>query len=166
MGRIVVSNLHKQTSESFVDVIKLLHSHVEPKTKQPSPLISNELYNDVMDNKEKLNAAIKYDRDYKYDYFRFKTLEKSYLLSIDKKIIERPQHLIMRVALGIHGKDINTAIETYDLMSSHFFIHATVNKILNNNNKHCIIIKYKCYYNYSPLYIMPELVVHNCLIVF
>ena len=82
--------MHKQTSESFVDVINLLYSHVEPKTKQPSPLISNELYNVVMDNKEKLNCAIKYDRDYKYDYFGFKTLEKSYLLFINKKIIERP----------------------------------------------------------------------------
>jgi len=92
-----------------------------------------------MDNKEKLNCAIKYDRDYKYDYFGFKTLEKSYLLSINKKIIERPQHLIMRVALGIHGKDINAAIETYDLMSNHFFIHATVNKILNNINVIIII---------------------------
>jgi ribonucleotide reductase alpha subunit len=109
----------------------LLHSHVHPKTKQPSPLVSTELYNIVMKNKEKISSAIIYDRDYSYDYFGFKTLERAYLLSINKKIIERPQHMIMRVALGIHGEDIESALETYDLMSRQFFTHATVNIIKN-----------------------------------
>lgn len=124
-ARISVSNLHKQTSKSFVEVVELLHSHVHPKTKQPSPLVSDELYNIVMNNKEKISSAIIYDRDYNYDYFGFKTLERAYLLSIDKKIIERPQHMIMRVSLGIHGEDIEAALETYDLMSRQFFTHAT-----------------------------------------
>ena len=122
-----MSNLHKQTSKSFVEVVEILHSHVHPKTKQPSPLVSDELYKIVMNNKEKISSAIVYDRDYSYDYFGFKTLERAYLLSIDKKIIERPQHMIMRVSLGIHGEDLDSALETYELMSKQFFTHATVN---------------------------------------
>eukprot|EP01036_Dinobryon_divergens_P030589 gene30589-39858_t len=124
-ARISVSNLHKQTSKSFVDVIELLFRHVHPKTNQPSPLVSESLYNTVMANKERLSSAIIYDRDYNYDYFGFKTLERAYLQSMNGKIIERPQHMIMRVSLGIHGDDIDAALETYDLMSTQYFTHAT-----------------------------------------
>jgi ribonucleotide reductase alpha subunit len=98
---------------------------VHPKTNQPSPLVSESLYNTVMANKERLSSAIIYDRDYNYDYFGFKTLERAYLQSMNGKIIERPQHMIMRVALGIHGDDIDAALETYDLMSTQYFTHAT-----------------------------------------
>lgn len=124
-ARISVSNLHKQTSKVFSDVIEILHTHVHPKTGQPSPLVSDALYNIVMANKDRLNSAIIYDRDYNYDYFGFKTLERAYLMSIDKKIVERPQHMWMRVALGIHGENIDAALESYDLMSRNYFTHAT-----------------------------------------
>lgn len=143
-ARISVSNLHKQTSKVFSDVVEMLHKHVHPKTNAPSPLVSDELLEVVMkvcsnwpfletftylvpllQNKERLNSAIIYDRDYNYDYFGFKTLERAYLLSINKKVIERPQHMIMRVSLGIHGEDIDAALETYELMSTQFFTHAT-----------------------------------------
>lgn len=108
-----------------MDVIELLYRHVHPKTNQPSPLVSESLYKTVMANKERLSSAIIYDRDYNYDYFGFKTLERAYLQSMNGKIIERPQHMIMRVSLGIHGDDIDAALETYDLMSTQYFTHAT-----------------------------------------
>lgn len=95
-ARISVSNLHKQTSKVFSDVIEVLHSHIHPKTQQPAPLVSDELYRVVMENKERLNSAIIYDRDYNFDYFGFKTLERSYMLSVDKVIVERPQHMYLR----------------------------------------------------------------------
>ena len=88
-------------------------------------LISDSLYKIVMENKEKLNSFIKYDRDYNIDYFGFKTLERSYLMKINQKTIERPQHMFMRVALCIHGDDFKDALNTYDLMSQKLFIHAT-----------------------------------------
>ncbi|KAJ1425784.1 ribonucleotide reductase [Ochromonadaceae sp. CCMP2298] len=124
-ARISVSNLHKQTSKVFSDVVEQLHNHVHPKTGAPSQLVSDKLYDVVMANKDRLNSAIIYDRDYSYDYFGFKTLERAYLLSCDKKIVERPQHMIMRVAIGIHGEDIESVLESYDLMSQKFFTHAT-----------------------------------------
>jgi ribonucleoside-diphosphate reductase alpha subunit len=124
-ARISVSNLHKQTSKVFSDVVEVLHKHVHPKTNEPSPLVSDELYEIVMANKERLNSAIIHDRDYNYDYFGFKTLERSYLLSCDKIVVERPQMMIMRVAIGIHGHDIDAVLESYDLMSNNYFTHAT-----------------------------------------
>eukprot|EP01038_Epipyxis_sp_PR26KG_P015246 gene15246-20550_t len=124
-ARISVSNLHKQTSKVFSEVVEVLHSHVHPKTNQPSPLVSEDLYRIVMENKDRLNSAIIYDRDYNYDYFGFKTLERAYLLSVNKVVVERPQHMIMRVSLGIHGEDIEAALETYDYMSRQYFTHAT-----------------------------------------
>lgn len=124
-ARISVSNLHKQTSKVFSDVVEMLYAHIHPKTNQPSPLVSEELRNIVLANKDLLNSAIIYDRDYNYDYFGFKTLERSYLLSINKTVVERPQQMIMRVALGLHGSDIDAALETYDLMSKQYFTHAT-----------------------------------------
>lgn len=124
-ARISVSNLHKQTSKSFSDVVEVLYYHVHPKTGEASPLVSKKLHEIVQENKERLNSAIIYDRDYSYDYFGFKTLTRAYLLSVNGKIVERPQHMIMRVALGIHGEDIESALTSYDLMSRQYFTHAT-----------------------------------------
>lgn len=124
-ARISVSNLHKQTSKVFSDVVEILRNHVHPLTKEPAPLVSEALYNTVMANKDRLNSSIIYDRDYSYDYFGFKTLTRAYLLSCDGQIVERPQHMIMRVCLGIHGDDVDSAMESYDLMSRQFFTHAT-----------------------------------------
>jgi len=124
-ARISISNLHKQTLKVFSDVVEILHSHIHPITGKSAPLVSYELYNIVMENKDILNSAIIYDRDYNYDYFGFKTLEKAYLMTCGNKIVERPQHMIMRVAIGIHGRDLDAVLETYDLMSRQYFIHAT-----------------------------------------
>lgn len=124
-ARIAVSNLHKSTHKLFSDTIHNLHHYIEPKTGEKAGLISKEIYDIVQANKDAINSAIVYNRDYNFDYFGFKTLERSYLLKINGKIAERPQHLFMRVALGIHQDDIDAAIETYNLMSEKWFIHAT-----------------------------------------
>jgi ribonucleoside-diphosphate reductase alpha subunit len=124
-ARISVSNLHKQTSKVFSDVVEVLHQNVHPKTGQKSPLVSDAVLAIVRANKERLNSAIIYDRDYNYDYFGFKTLQRAYLMSIDKKIVERPQHMIMRVSIGIHGEDLDSVLTSYDLMSRQYFTHAT-----------------------------------------
>jgi len=123
-SRIIVSNHHKNTSPSFSETIQTLYNNVD-NHNNPIPLVSDELYNIVMKNKEKLNTHIDYQRDYLFDYFGFKTLERAYLLRVDKKIIERPQHMWMRVAIGIHGNDIKDVLQTYDLMSKKYFTHAT-----------------------------------------
>ncbi|KAH8093463.1 ribonucleoside-diphosphate reductase [Aureococcus anophagefferens] len=123
--RISVSNLHKSTDKTFSDVVEKLHKHVHPKTKKPAALISDETYATVQKHKDAINAAIVYDRDFEYDYFGFKTLERSYLMRLDGAIAERPQHMIMRVALGIHGDDLAGAFETYEMMSQKMFTHAT-----------------------------------------
>lgn len=102
-----------------------LHAWVNPKTGKHSPMIDDEVYKVVMDNKDILDSAIIYDRDFAYNYFGFKTLERSYLLRINGKIVERPQHMIMRVAVGIHGANIDKVIETYNLMSERYFTHAS-----------------------------------------
>ena len=124
-ARISVSNLHKSTHKVFSDVIEELHKHVHPKTGKPASLISDLTYDVVCKHKDAINAAIVYDRDFEYDYFGFKTLERSYLMRLDGKIAERPQHMIMRVALGIHGYDLAGALETYEMMSQKAFTHAT-----------------------------------------
>ncbi|CAI2164025.1 5729_t:CDS:2, partial [Funneliformis geosporum] len=124
-ARIAVSNLHKETKKVFSNVIEDLYNYINPKTGNSASMISENTYNIVMKNSEKLNSAIIYDRDYKYNYFGFKTLERSYLLRIDGKIAERPQHMLMRVSVGIHGDDIKAAIETYNLMSEKYFTHAS-----------------------------------------
>lgn len=122
-SRLIVSNHHKNTSPSYSEtIITLYNNEVEGER---SPLISDTVYQVVMKNKEKLNSYIDYQRDYNFDYFGFKTLEKSYLIKINRKIIERPQHMFMRVALGIHGDDVKEALQTYDLMSRKYFTHAT-----------------------------------------
>lgn len=124
-ARIAISNLHKQTTKQFSQVISDLYYYVNPRNGVHSPMISDEVYNIVMKNKDELNSAIVYDRDFQFNYFGFKTLERSYLLKINGEVAERPQHLIMRVSLGIHGDDIQAAIETYNLMSLRYFIHAS-----------------------------------------
>lgn len=124
-ARIAISNLHKVTSKSFSNTMKRLYTYVDPKTGQNAPLISKETWKIIKDHAAELDEAIIYDRDFGYDYFGFKTLERSYLMKVDGKTVERPQHMIMRVAVGIHEEDIAAAIETYNLMSEKWFTHAT-----------------------------------------
>ncbi|RCI00191.1 Ribonucleoside-diphosphate reductase large subunit [Rhizopus azygosporus] len=124
-ARIAISNLQKETDDKFSSVIHKLYHHEHPKLKQPNPLVSKELYDVVMANADKIDAAIIHDRDFDFNFFGFKTLERSYLLKINNEIVERPQYMIMRVAIGIHGNDLESAFRTYDLMSSKYFTHAT-----------------------------------------
>ncbi|MFM8849839.1 MAG: ribonucleoside-diphosphate reductase subunit alpha [Cytophagales bacterium] len=124
-ARIAVSNLHKPTSKSFSNTMKRLYTYVDTKTGENAPLISKETWKVIHGHAAELDEAIIYDRDFSYDYFGFKTLERSYLMKIDGKVVERPQHLLLRVAVGIHGEDIPAAIETYNLLSEKWFTHAT-----------------------------------------
>ncbi|RSK49631.1 ribonucleoside-diphosphate reductase subunit alpha [Hymenobacter rigui] len=124
-ARIAVSNLHKVTSKSFSSTMKRLHTYEDPKTGENASLIAQDVWEIVHRHAATLDSAIIYDRDYNYDYFGFKTLERSYLLRLDGKVVERPQHMLMRVAVGIHKEDIAAAIETYNLMSERWFTHAT-----------------------------------------
>ncbi|KAK1778427.1 ribonucleotide reductase [Copromyces sp. CBS 386.78] len=124
-ARIAVSNLHKQTKKQWSLVISDLYNYVNPKTGKHSPMIAKDTYECVMRHKDELDSAIVYDRDFNYQYFGFKTLERSYLLKLDGQIAERPQHMIMRVAVGIWGDDIERVIETYNLMSLKTFTHAS-----------------------------------------
>ncbi|MCS6794573.1 MAG: ribonucleoside-diphosphate reductase subunit alpha [Raineya sp.] len=124
-ARIAISNLHKETSKSFSNTMKRLYEYIDPKTGENAGLIAKDVYEVIRKNAALLDSTIIYDRDYHFDYFGFKTLEKSYLLRINGKVAERPQHMFMRVAVGIHKDDIEAAIETYNLMSEKWFIHAT-----------------------------------------
>ncbi|KAI9265106.1 ribonucleoside-diphosphate reductase large chain [Phascolomyces articulosus] len=124
-ARIAISNLHKETKKVFSQVIDDLFTYINPKTSKHSPMISEPIHKIIMKHADRLNSAIIYDRDYGYNFFGFKTLERSYLLKINGKIAERPQHMLMRVAVGIHGEDIESAIETYNLMSARHFTHAS-----------------------------------------
>jgi len=124
-ARIAISNLHKNTLKSFSATMKRLFTYVDPKTGQNAALLSKEVYDIIKKNAVELDEAIIYDRDFGYDYFGFKTLEKSYLLKLEGQIAERPQHMLMRVAVGIHQTDLASAIETYNLLSERWFTHAT-----------------------------------------
>jgi ribonucleoside-diphosphate reductase alpha chain len=124
-ARIATANLHRSTYDSFLEAMSTLYDYVDPKTKEQSSLISNELFDMAKDNQDRINSEIAYSRDFEYDYFGFKTLEKSYLLKVNGKIVERPQQMLMRVSLGIHLGNIDKAIETYHLMSEKWFTHAT-----------------------------------------
>ncbi|ONH72116.1 Ribonucleoside-diphosphate reductase large chain 1 [Pichia kudriavzevii] len=124
-ARVAISNLQKQTTKKFSEVVNQLYTYIDPKNGKPAPMISKETWEIVQKNANILDDAIHYDRDFNYNYFGFKTLERSYLLRINGKIAERPQHLIMRVAVGIHGDDIDSVIETYNLMSKRYFTHAS-----------------------------------------
>jgi len=124
-ARIAVSNLHKETKKTFSDVIDDLYKMVNKHTGKNTPMISDYHHGIIMKNADRLNSAIIYDRDFNYNYFGFKTLERSYLLKIDGKPVERPQHMLMRVAVGIHGEEIDDVIETYNLLSEKWFTHAS-----------------------------------------
>ncbi|AZI23887.1 ribonucleoside-diphosphate reductase subunit alpha [Pedobacter sp. G11] len=124
-SRIAVSNLHKNTTKSFSGTMKMLYEYFDPKAQKPAPLIADDVYEIIAKNADILDSSIIYDRDFGFDYFGFKTLEKSYLLKVNGAIVERPQHLFMRVSVGIHKEDIESAIKTYNLMSERWFTHAT-----------------------------------------
>ncbi|MFC1225238.1 ribonucleoside-diphosphate reductase subunit alpha [Pedobacter sp. BG31] len=124
-SRIAVSNLHKNTTKSFSGTMKMLYEYFDPKAQKEAPLIADDIYEIIEKNKDILDSSIIYDRDFGFDYFGFKTLEKSYLLKVNGQIVERPQHLFMRVSVGIHKEDIESAIKTYNLMSERWFTHAT-----------------------------------------
>ncbi|HEX8545408.1 MAG TPA: ribonucleoside-diphosphate reductase subunit alpha [Cytophagaceae bacterium] len=124
-ARIAISNLHKVTSKSFSNTMKRLYTYEDPKTGENASLISKEVYESVRKHAALLDSSIIYDRDFYYDYFGFKTLERSYLLKLDGKVVERPQHMLMRVSIGIHSNDIDAALETYHLLSEKWFTHAT-----------------------------------------
>lgn len=124
-ARIAISNLHKETKAKFSEVIKDLYEMVNSKTGLKTPAISDHIYAIVQKNAARLDEAVNFQRDFDYNYFGFKTLERSYLLKVENKVIERPQHLLMRVAVGIHGEDIDSAIETYKLLSERWFTHAS-----------------------------------------
>ncbi len=124
-ARIAISNLHKNTKKSFSETMKDLYEYVNPETNEKAPLLADDVYEIITKNAELLDSTLIYDRDFGYDYFGFKTLERSYLLRLNGAIAERPQHMIMRVAIGIHKENIEDALETYDLMSKRYFTHAT-----------------------------------------
>ncbi|MEC7083405.1 MAG: ribonucleoside-diphosphate reductase subunit alpha, partial [Bacteroidota bacterium] len=124
-SRIAVSNLHKNTKKSFSETVKDLYEYIDPKTNEKAPLISDEVYGVIKKNADVLDSTIIYDRDFRYDFFGFKTLERSYLLKLNGEVAERPQQMLMRVAIGIHTDDIDSAIETYNYMSEGWFTHAT-----------------------------------------
>ncbi|PBI92334.1 Ribonucleoside-diphosphate reductase 1 subunit alpha [Flavobacterium sp. ACN2] len=124
-ARIAISNLHSNTKKSFSDTMKDMYNYVNPRNGQDAPLIADDVYKVIQENAAFLDSHIIYTRDFNYDYFGFKTLERSYLLKINGKIVERPQHMLMRVSVGIHLDDLKSVIETYDLMSKKFFTHAT-----------------------------------------
>ncbi len=124
-SRIAVSNLHKETKKTFSEVIDDMYNYIDPKTKLNASLVAEDVYKAIQDNKELLDSSIIYDRDFRYDYFGFKTLTRSYLMKLNGKIVERPQQMLMRVAVGIHKNNIQDAIKTYNLMSEGWFTHAT-----------------------------------------
>ncbi len=124
-ARIAVSNLHKNTNKSFSETMEALYAYIDPKTGDKAGLIGDQTIEIIRKHADKLDSSIIYDRDFTFDYFGFKTLERSYLLRMNGQVVERPQHTLMRAAVGIHGEDIEDAIETYNLMSEKWFIHAT-----------------------------------------
>jgi ribonucleoside-diphosphate reductase alpha chain len=124
-SRIAVSNLHKNTNKSFSKTMEALYNYIDPKTGKKAPLIADDVHEIIQKNAQELDSTIIYDRDFGYDYFGFKTLERSYLLKLNGQVAERPQHMVMRVAVGIHKDDIASVIETYNLMSERWFTHAT-----------------------------------------
>jgi len=124
-SRIAVSNLHKETKKTFSDVMEDLYNYNDPKTGERASLLADDVYEIIMENRDILDSNIIYDRDFKYDYFGFKTLTRSYLMKLNGEIVERPQQMLMRVSVGIHKNDIQSAIKTYNMMSEGWFTHAT-----------------------------------------
>ena len=134
-ARIAMSNLHRNTNDSFLATLEKLYNFVDPKIGEATPLISSELLEHAKKHQDRISKEIAYSRDFEYDYFGFKTLERSYLLKVNGEIVERPQHMLMRVSLGIHGDDIDAAIETYHLMSQKWFTHASPTLFNAGTNK-------------------------------
>jgi ribonucleoside-diphosphate reductase alpha chain len=124
-SRIAVSRLHKTTKKKFSETIQDLYTYIDPETGKPASLINDGTYNAVMENKDTFDSAVIHDRDFNFEYFGFKTLEKSYLLKLYGQVAETPQHMYMRVSVGIWGSDIKNALKTYELLSTHMMTHAT-----------------------------------------
>jgi ribonucleotide reductase alpha subunit len=124
-ARLIIANLHKETLKSFSKTCKLLYEYINPKTNKHAPLLSEEAYKFIKENSEELDSAIIYDRDFSFDFFAYKTLEKSYLLRINKKIAERPQHMLMRVSVGLHSGNLEAVIQMYNSLSTGLYIHGT-----------------------------------------
>ena len=124
-SRFLIFLVFPSTNFVFICSVKIMHNHMNPKNKEPAPLIAPDVFQVIMDNAERLDSEIVYDRDFDYDYFGFKTLERSYLLRVNGRVVERPQHMVMRVAVGIHKHDVESAIETYHLLSQRWFTHAS-----------------------------------------
>ncbi|KAM3244891.1 hypothetical protein ACQJBY_056305 [Aegilops geniculata] len=124
-ARIAVSNLHKNTMKSFSETVKVMYTHFNERSGLMAPLIADDVYEIIMKNATRLDSEIIYDRDFDYDFFGFKTLERSYLLKVGGKVVERPQHMLMRVSVGIHKDDIESAVKTYHMMSQRWFTHAS-----------------------------------------
>lgn len=123
-ARIAVTKLHKETPATFYEAMTALRTYID-KTNKPAPMIAEDVFEIIEEHKDRIEQEIDYLRDYSYDFFGFKTLERSYLLKVDDKIVERPQTMLMRVSIGIHKKDIESAFETYHLMSQRWFTHAS-----------------------------------------
>src|SRR3989344_4286138 len=134
-GRIAVANLHRSTSDSFMETFETLYNYENEFTKEKQPLLSDEIYAFAREHKDRISSEIAYSRDFEFDYFGFKTLEKSYLLKVNGKIVERPQHLFMRVALGVQIGNIEEAIKTYHLISEGWFTHASPTLFNAGTNK-------------------------------
>lgn len=134
-GRIFTSRMHKETDKDFSTAMRKLYKHVDPTTKEPMPLISKEFFDNVMANKDVLDAAIIYDKDFDFSFFGMKTLEKAYLLRTHDKVVERPQHMLMRTAVQLHGRDVQAITETYEGMSNKYFIHATPTLFNSGTNR-------------------------------
>lgn len=124
-ARIAISNLHKETTKDWHSIVDKMRHHMHPITNEFAPLLSEECYNIIKENIETLQSALDFERDYGYDFFGFKTLERSYLVKVDGVIVERPQHMLMRVAVGIYKSNIKKVLKTYDLMSRRYYTHAT-----------------------------------------
>jgi len=124
-SRIAVTSLHKGTKKSFYETMKELYEYVDPKTGENAGMISDEVFKFVEKNKNAIEEAIDYNRDFNYDYFGFKTLEKSYLLKTNGLPAERPQHMLMRVACGVWYGNLKEVLETYEMLSQGLFTHAT-----------------------------------------
>lgn len=124
-GRILVARLHQETSDRFSEAMTALYDYVDQATGENASMIAEDVYRMVQENAETLDAAIDHQADYSYDYFGFKTLEKSYLLRKNGKVVERPQYLLMRVAVGIHKENLEKVLETYRLLAEKYYTHAS-----------------------------------------
>ena len=124
-ARLAITNLHKETKKSFSETVTDLYKYIDPKTGKHSPIVSESFHNIVKRHADEIDSAIVHSRDHNFDYFGFKTLEKSYLLKLDGKVAERPQYMYMRTALQVWGENLEKVIETYNTLSEGYYTHAT-----------------------------------------